>query len=637
MNRDLLLHPRNVSFVRLIQATLCLGAFVFESNVRAQIPQYDHVVVVIMENHNYSEIIGSPSAPYINSLATGGALFTSSHGTEHPSQPNYLDLFSGFNQGQPATDNYPINPTPGNPTATTATNPFTTPNLGASLLTAGHTFKTYSEDLPAVGSLVESNGDYKHKHNPSANWQSSTPDPAGNHTLPASTNVPFFTSGGAKFFGDAASATDFSGLPTVSFVVPNQQNDMHDGTILQGDTWVSLNIQDYAQWALTHKSLLILTFDEGSEDPNTPVDGAGNRVVTLFYGQGVITGQYSEAVTHFTILRTLENMYHLPTSNVGDAAATPITDVFAVPEPSSVLLTTSGGLLAGIVALMRRRKNKSPQLHRRIRRRRKFVLVFRVALLGSISLAIVDLRATTVIAPNALPDPNSSGMLPATQTYGDTSNLLPLFPGVGTALHYQQVYGASQFSALAPGGENITEILFRVGADAAARADHGAFTTTIPAIEFTLSTTSATPDNLSSTFASNLGADAVVVYGAAGVGAPLALASSGSVSGNPAPFDIAVVLTTPFHYNPANGNLLLDIQNFGGAGSPTGIQLDGTLVNGDSVSRAYNFGSATAVTANNMNTLGVVTEFVTVPEPRSFLLLTAAGALLVGFRAWRRA
>ena len=63
------------------------------------VPRPDHVVIVIEENHSYSEIIGSSAAPYINSLAAQGALFTQSHATTHPSQPNYLHLFSGSNQG----------------------------------------------------------------------------------------------------------------------------------------------------------------------------------------------------------------------------------------------------------------------------------------------------------------------------------------------------------------------------------------------------------------------------------------------------------------------------------------------------------------------------------------------------------
>ncbi|MDB5390601.1 MAG: Phosphoesterase family protein, partial [Planctomycetaceae bacterium] len=63
------------------------------------VPTPSHIVVVIEENHSYSEVIGSSSAPYINSLAQQGALMTQSFGVQHPSQPNYLDLFSGSNQG----------------------------------------------------------------------------------------------------------------------------------------------------------------------------------------------------------------------------------------------------------------------------------------------------------------------------------------------------------------------------------------------------------------------------------------------------------------------------------------------------------------------------------------------------------
>ena len=63
------------------------------------LPRPSHVVVVVEENHSYSEIINSPQAPFINTLASEGALFTSSYAVAHPSQPNYLALFSGSTQG----------------------------------------------------------------------------------------------------------------------------------------------------------------------------------------------------------------------------------------------------------------------------------------------------------------------------------------------------------------------------------------------------------------------------------------------------------------------------------------------------------------------------------------------------------
>src|SRR6185295_9638920 len=60
---------------------------------------YDHIVVVVEENHSASEIIGNPQAPYINALASGGALLTNYHAVTHPSQPNYFALYAGSTFG----------------------------------------------------------------------------------------------------------------------------------------------------------------------------------------------------------------------------------------------------------------------------------------------------------------------------------------------------------------------------------------------------------------------------------------------------------------------------------------------------------------------------------------------------------
>ena len=130
-----------------------------------ELPQPDHIVIVIEESHGYDQIIGNTAAPYINSLVddTLSALFTDSHGVTHPSQPNYLWLFSGDNQGV-TDDNLPID------------TPFTTPNLGAELLSNGKTFTGYSEDLPFAGFHGGSSGAYARKHNPWVNWQDANPN-----------------------------------------------------------------------------------------------------------------------------------------------------------------------------------------------------------------------------------------------------------------------------------------------------------------------------------------------------------------------------------------------------------------------------------------------------------------------------
>jgi acid phosphatase len=103
------------------------------------------VIVVMKENHGYAEIIGSGQAPYINTLATQGALFTNSFAITHPRQPNYLALFSGSKHGI-IDDSCP--------------HTFTGRSLESMLLAAGKTFKGYSEDFPAVGSQVCTSGKY---------------------------------------------------------------------------------------------------------------------------------------------------------------------------------------------------------------------------------------------------------------------------------------------------------------------------------------------------------------------------------------------------------------------------------------------------------------------------------------------
>src|ERR1043166_2724043 len=150
----------------LLVACGFLSVFAIEIKAQSSTPTPDHVVLVILENHHYNQIIGSASAPYINSLANDSfsALFTHSFAIEHPSQPNYIDLFSGGNQGV-TNDFVPANI------------PFSTPNLARQLLDAGKTFVTYSEDLPSQGYNGGSSGAYARKHNPVANWMGTGKNP----------------------------------------------------------------------------------------------------------------------------------------------------------------------------------------------------------------------------------------------------------------------------------------------------------------------------------------------------------------------------------------------------------------------------------------------------------------------------
>jgi hypothetical protein len=182
-------------------------------------------------------------------------------------------------------------------------------------------FATYSEDLPSIGYNGASYGAYARKHNPAANWMGT-----GKNQIPSNTNQPF-----------SAYPTDFTKLPTVCYVVPNQNDDMHNGTdpsrITTADTWVKNHLDGYIQWAKTHNSLFILTFDEDN-------DNFGNRIVTIFTGPMVAAGKYSNQVDHYAVLRTIEDMYSL--THAGNAgSATTITNCWITAPVTSATNNSS--------------------------------------------------------------------------------------------------------------------------------------------------------------------------------------------------------------------------------------------------------------------------------------------------------
>jgi phosphatidylinositol-3-phosphatase len=259
-------HPAPGSTVVLTSAAAGSTA---SAATASRIPRFAHIVVVVEENHASSQVLGSSSAPYINALARSGAVLTRSYGVTHPSQPNYLALFSGSTQGI-TNDSCP--------------HTFRGNNLGAQLRAHGLSFAGYSQSLPATGSRVCSSHGYARKHAPWVNFSN----------LPGSVNRTM-----------SAFPRDYRTLPRVSFVIPNLTYDMHDGTVRQADTWLHDRLAGYVSWARTHNSLLVLTWDE---DDNTPT----NHVLGVLVGAHVAAVRYSGRVDHYTMLRTIEAAYGLP-------------------------------------------------------------------------------------------------------------------------------------------------------------------------------------------------------------------------------------------------------------------------------------------------------------------------------------
>jgi phosphatidylinositol-3-phosphatase len=314
------------------------------------LPVYDHIVIVVEENKDVEQILGGGAdAPYLKKLAAEGATFERMFAEEHYSQGNYFWLFSGSNQNVGFFDRVPS-------AANHPDYPFKASNLGAQLIKKGLSFKGYAESLPAIGSQVEFDPPncrkegcvYARKHVP---WISFADVPNGT-TIETSSNLRF-----ADF------PSDYSKLPTVAFVIPNLDHDMHNGkparSIPAGDAWLRQNLDVYYQWAKTHNSLLIVTFDENDDQAGytgltNPLIGAisayrpaskydqllldlRNRIVTIFSGAHIKPGSYTEGrgITHVNILRTIEAMYGLPKSGAQQPNAAGggidekiITDVF---------------------------------------------------------------------------------------------------------------------------------------------------------------------------------------------------------------------------------------------------------------------------------------------------------------------
>jgi acid phosphatase len=266
-----------------IAVVLAAGGISPVAAVAATLPRPAHVIVIVEENKSLAQIDGSSSASFINEIARRGALFTNAHGVTHPSLPNYLALFAGITNtngdGCPARGVSPE-----------------APNLGSELLAAHMTFAGYSEALPATGSIVCAAGTYARKHAP---WVAFA-------DIPKADNRPM-----------TALPVDYSDLPTVAFLIPDVDDDMHDGTIAEGDTWLAHNVKPLLAWADLHDALVVITWDEGYDPANT--------IPTIFYGPMVKRGRYAARVNHYSTLRTLEDMYGLKRTGAA-ATAKPIAD-----------------------------------------------------------------------------------------------------------------------------------------------------------------------------------------------------------------------------------------------------------------------------------------------------------------------
>jgi len=268
--KDLLLLPLRMLF---LSAFLCM---LFVSSLGTPIP--DKVVIVWMENHDYSDIVKNADAPWINKhMVQNGTTYSASSVVPSPSYPNYIAFFSGSNQG--VKDDSCIDGAP-----------FKSKNLYTELAKVGKKFAWYSEDLSKMGSDACKNGNYAEKHNPTTVFSN----------VPKEANKPY------SMFPQTPSG--WAKMEDVVCISPNQVNDMHDTDVQHGDAWMKTNMANYLSWAESNNGLLIMIVDEGSPIP------------FIIAGQNVKQNYASKYRTnHYDLLKTVLRFWSAPRPFPGNA------------------------------------------------------------------------------------------------------------------------------------------------------------------------------------------------------------------------------------------------------------------------------------------------------------------------------
>jgi phosphatidylinositol-3-phosphatase len=241
------------------------------------------IVVVVLENREYGDIVGRPGAPYINSLIGQSALAANYHAVSHPSLPNYLALTGGSTFGFDGSD--------------CLTCSVSRPNLIDELTAAGISWKAYMEDIPSVCSFAASSGGYVRRHDPFMYYR----DVAHNRSrcrfvVPAS-----------RLGRDLARHS----LPTFVWLSPNVCHDMHSCGTYAGDRYLR-TVMPRLLSELGPTGVLFLTWDEGETNSGCCGVAKGGHIFTLIAGPGARAGYRSTLpYDHYSLLRTIEDLWGL--------------------------------------------------------------------------------------------------------------------------------------------------------------------------------------------------------------------------------------------------------------------------------------------------------------------------------------
>lgn len=276
------------------------------------IPAADHVFVVVLENHSFSDVIGNPVMPYLDSLATQNSLAANYFANIHPSIGNYFMLTTG--QIVTVDDNF--------------SGVVSDDNLVRALAGAGKTWKAYMESIPSAGYLGGDAGSYLKHHDPFAYFTDVAGSDGQTATTQAANIVPF-----------SQLATDMAAnaLPNFGFIAPNTLHDAHDcpnGALIcpdsellgPADNWLKMNIDPLIHSPAFANSVLIITFDESKD---SDLANVGGQVATVLVGSHVKTGFRSATFyQHQSTLRLILDLLKVGDRPGLSATATSMNEFF---------------------------------------------------------------------------------------------------------------------------------------------------------------------------------------------------------------------------------------------------------------------------------------------------------------------
>jgi acid phosphatase len=243
----------------------------------ASLPDFAHIIVIVMENKNYADVIGNPAAPYINGLATQFALATNYTAVAHPSLPNYMALTGGHTFFEGNCDTCTVR----------------APGIADQIEQSGRTWKAYMEGMPSP-CLTRDTGRYAARHNPFIHYTDLVRNPrrCAAHVVPLT-----------ELETDLATAH----LPNFLWITPDLCSDMHDCDIATGDMWLAKLVPGFLHISTFANGVLFIVWDEAEDGSD------GGHVPLLVISPRAIPGMRSHVPeNHYSLLCAIEDAWGLP-------------------------------------------------------------------------------------------------------------------------------------------------------------------------------------------------------------------------------------------------------------------------------------------------------------------------------------